>query len=60
MREVLDFLSTDKGIHDPIDVRLRQLIVVCDLDTLIGSINEPKEKEHFLLFFLLTDFFLCI
>ena len=42
MREVLDFLSTGKGIHDPIDVRLRQLIVICDLDTLVGSINEEN------------------
>ena len=39
---MLDFLSIGKGTHDPIDVRLRQLIIVRDLNALVGGINEQN------------------
>ena len=45
---MLDFFTTGKRIHDPLDVRLRQLIIICDLDALVGSINEKNTAVRYL------------
>ena len=49
MREMLYLFTTSKGIYDPLDVVLRQLIVIRDLDALVGGVNEQNPTVRFAL-----------